>query len=77
MSFGTWKVRDLYRVGSISVAVKELARYKLGLVGVLEVRWDKWGHGNSRGLYFFLCKRIRKSSNGNRISFTPQNSINS
>jgi hypothetical protein len=27
--------------GSITAAAKELARYKLDLVGVQEVRWDK------------------------------------
>jgi hypothetical protein len=35
--FGTWNVRSLCRVGSIMAAARELARYKLGLVGVQEV----------------------------------------
>src|SRR5215475_155901 len=38
---GTWNVRSLYRVGSLMAAARELARYKLDLVGVQEVRWDK------------------------------------
>jgi len=33
------------------------------------------GHGKSRGLYFFLWKRKRKSSIGNRVFGTPQNSV--
>jgi hypothetical protein len=37
----TWNVRSLYRAGSLTVAVGELARYKLDLVGVQEIRWDK------------------------------------
>ena len=43
MRFGTWNVRSLYRAGSLTAAARELARYKLDLVGVQEVRWDKWG----------------------------------
>ena len=40
---GTWNVRSLYRAGSLMAVAKELARYKLDLVGVQEVRWDRWG----------------------------------
>jgi len=43
MGFGTWNVRRLYRAGSLTAAAMELARYKLDLVGVQEVRWDKRG----------------------------------
>ena len=38
---GTWNVRSLYRAGSLMTVAKELARYKLDLVGLQEVRWDK------------------------------------
>jgi hypothetical protein len=38
MTFGTWNVRGLYRVGSLMTAVKEMSQYKLDLVGVQEVR---------------------------------------
>jgi exonuclease III len=40
---GTWNVRSLYRAASLMTVAKELARYKLDLVGVQEVRWDKGG----------------------------------
>ena len=30
---GTWNFRSLYRTGSLTVAARELARYKLDLVG--------------------------------------------
>jgi len=49
MRLDTWNVRSLYRAGSLTAA-RELARYKLDLVGVQEVWWDKGGHGKSRGL---------------------------
>jgi hypothetical protein len=41
MRFGTWNVSSLYRSGSLMTVVGELARYKLDVVGVQEVRWDK------------------------------------
>ena len=40
---GMWNVTSLYRAGSLKAAAWELARYKLDLVGVQEVRWDKGG----------------------------------
>jgi exonuclease III len=38
MRFETWNVRSLYRAGSLMTVSRELARYKLDLVGVQEVR---------------------------------------
>jgi exonuclease III len=73
MRFGTWNVRRLYRVGSLMTVSRELARYKLDLVGVQEVRWEGggtepageytffYGKGNENhelGTGLFLHKRI-------------------
>jgi exonuclease III len=52
MRFGTWNVRSLYRAGSLRAAARELAGYKLGVVGVQEVRWDKGGHSTLNIIYF-------------------------
>jgi len=38
MKIGTWNVRSLYRAGSLNAAARELARYKLDVVGEQEVR---------------------------------------
>jgi hypothetical protein len=43
VTFGTWNVRNLNRSGSLTAAASELARYKLDLVRVHEVRWDREG----------------------------------
>jgi hypothetical protein len=43
ISFCIWNVRSLHRAGWFSSVARELARYKLDLVGVQEVRWVKRG----------------------------------
>jgi hypothetical protein len=43
MRLGVWIVRSLYRAGSLVTVSRELARYKLDLVGVQEVRWEGGG----------------------------------
>jgi uncharacterized protein YodC (DUF2158 family) len=43
MRFGTWNVMSLYRAGPIMTVSGELARYKLDLMGVQEVRWEGGG----------------------------------
>jgi exonuclease III len=43
MRFGTWNVRSMYRAGSLRAVGEEISKYKLDLVGVQEVRWDR-GH---------------------------------
>jgi exonuclease III len=73
MRFDTWNVRSLYMAGSLTAAAREIARYKLDLVGVQEVRWDRggmvragdynfiYGKGNENhqlGTQFFVHHRI-------------------
>ena len=56
MRFGTWNIRSLYRAGSFTAGVRELARYKLDLVGVQEVRWDREGTVLAGDYNFFYGK---------------------
>jgi len=57
MKIGTWNVRSLYRAGSLKGAARELARYKLDVVGVQEVRWNKGGTVRAGDYDFFYGKR--------------------
>jgi len=54
---GTWNVRSLYRVGSLTAVARELTRYKLDLVGVQEVRWDKGGTVRAGDYIFFMERK--------------------
>jgi exonuclease III len=56
MRFGTWNVRSLYRVGSLKTVSRDLARYKLDLVEVQEVRWEGGGTEPAGGYTFFYGK---------------------
>jgi hypothetical protein len=61
MKFGTWNVRNLYRSGSFTAAARELARYKLDLVGLQEVRWDKGSAlGGGGGILIFYMENETK-----------------
>ena len=54
---GTWNVRSLYSAGALMAAARELARYKLDLVDVEEVRWEKEGTVKAGDHSFFLWER--------------------
>ena len=60
MRFGTWNVRSLYRSGSLTTAARELARYKLYLVRVQDVRWDEVGTLRSGD---YICFYGRENKN--------------
>ena len=53
MKLGTWNVRSLYRAGSLKAAARELGRYKLDVVGVQEVRWDKGDKEKGIMIFFY------------------------
>jgi hypothetical protein len=53
MRCGMWNVKSPYRAGSLKTVVKELSKYKLHLVGVQEVKWDR-GDTESAGEYTFF-----------------------
>jgi len=56
MRFGTWNVGSLNKSGSLTGVARELARYKLSLVGVQGVRWDEWGTVIAGDYNFFYGK---------------------
>jgi exonuclease III len=56
MRFGTWNVRSMFRAGSLRPVAEEMAKYKLDLVGVQEVRWGGEGIESAGEYTFFYGK---------------------
>jgi hypothetical protein len=54
----------MYRSGSLTTAGRELAKYKLDLVGVQEVRWDKGGTATAGIIFFFMEKETENHQSG-------------
>ena len=63
MRFGTWNVRSLHRAGSFTAAARGLAGYKLDLVGVREVMWDREGTVRAEDYNFFSTEKKMKIIN--------------
>ena len=43
MRIGKWNVTSLYRTGAMTLVARELAKYRLDLVGVQNVSLDGYG----------------------------------
>jgi len=56
IKLGTWNFRRLYGAGFLKAAARELARYKLDVVGVQEVGLDKEGTVRAGDYNFFYGK---------------------
>jgi len=67
MRFGTCNVRSLYRAGSLTAAARELAGYKLDLVGVQEVRWGKGCMVRAADFNFFYERVNENHKLGTRV----------
>ena len=83
MKLGSWNARSVYRAGSLKAAARELGRYKLDVVGVKEVRWDKgvtvregdydflYGKGNDKAFFYTVVSRPCRRGPGSRLHFHP------
>jgi len=72
MKIGTWNVRNLYRAGSLKAATRELVRYKLDVVGVQEVRWDKGDTVRAGDYDFFYGKGNENYKLGTGFLYTVE-----
>lgn len=51
-------VRSLYRSGSLKTVARELAQYRLGLVGIWRVKWDKDGTNQQTVIYSSVAMTV-------------------
>jgi hypothetical protein len=77
MRFGTWNERSLYRSRSLITVARELARYKIDLVGAWEVKWDKGGTGRAGDYIFSTIEKEINIINWKQVFCTLHNSISS
>jgi hypothetical protein len=77
MRSNVWKVRILYRSGSLTTVARELGKYKSDLEGVWKVRWDKGGMVGAGDYNFFYEKGNENHQLGMGFFCTPQNIISS
>jgi exonuclease III len=75
MRFGTWNVRSLYTSGSLQTVARELEKYRLDLVGVQEVRWDKGGTERAEDYTFFYGARNEDHQLGTGFVFVHKRII--
>jgi hypothetical protein len=67
MRFGISNVRSMYRAGSLRTVAEEISKYKLDLVGVHEVRWDRDGT-EPAGEYIFFYGKGKEDEMGRACS---------
>jgi len=68
---GTRNVRSPYRAGSLEAAARELGKYKLDVVSVQEVKWDKEGTVREGDYDFFYGKGNDNHQFGTGFFCTP------
>jgi exonuclease III len=69
MRFGTWNVRSMYRAGALRLVGEEILKYKLDLVGVQEVRWNRGGTEPAGQYTFFYGKGNQNHEYGTGYSY--------
>ena len=72
LSCGTWNVRSMCRSRSVRAVARELARYKLDLVGVQEVRRKKGGTLSQGISHFSLEKETKIITWDNDLLYTTE-----
>jgi exonuclease III len=70
-----WNVRSLYRAGSLMTVAKEISKYKLDVMGVQEIRWDRGGTEAAVEYTFFYGKRNENHELGTGFFFVHKRII--
>ena len=60
---GTWNVRSMNQ-GKLEVVKQEMARVKVGILGISELKWTGMGEFNLDDRYIYYCGQKSLRSNG-------------
>ena len=60
---GTWNVRSMNQ-GTLEVVKQEMARVKIDIVEIWELKWTGMGELNSDDLYIYSCRQESLRRNG-------------
>ena len=53
---GTWNVRSVNQ-GKLEVVERDMAKVKINILGISELKWTKMGEWNSEDHYIYYCGR--------------------
>ena len=62
--FGTWNVRTLCQSGNLTQVLREMDNYKLGILGISEMRWTASGRMTSDGKMVIYSGQEEKYQSG-------------
>ena len=60
---GTWNVRSMNQ-GKLEVVKQEMARVKVDILGISELKWTGMGAFNSNDNYIYYCEQESLRRNG-------------
>ena len=60
---GTWNIRPMNQ-GKLEVVKQEMARMKIDIFGISEVKWTEMGEFNSDDHYIYYCRQESLRRNG-------------
>jgi len=68
LSFGTWNVRTLYKLGAIHNLVNEVKKYRVKLTALQEIRWTNTGKMNINETIMFYGSCTDQRQLGTRFA---------
>ena len=73
---GTWNVRSMNQ-GKLEVLKQEMARVKIDILGISEVKWTRMGEFNSDDQYIYYCgqESLRRNGVAIMVSKRVQNAV--
>ena len=75
-NFGTWNVKTLYKPGTESNLIRELARYKIELAAIQETKWQRSGIRDTK-MHTILYSNKEEGNRELEVAFIVKNTMKS